>query len=335
MLDRLLIASSDAQLSDGLAAAVQRRLERASCCFAQLAVQTSGDRAAQVTGPRQLGQNVVVPVDRWLDPRSDPAEIDEFVEAAAARGRFSITLFVSGSDAVRNANAAETCLAALQVVTRCQRFLPFCNSESCCSLFERVLLCHRAAHDLAKPLVRADFAHSIDTHRWLLRLEPRASLALQLAALLHDVERLVTESDRRVEHHAADYVAFKRAHAASGAALARCLLHQAAAPAAVAARVAELVYAHERPGADTELSLLNEADALSFFSLNASGFVNYYPALHTKKKVEYTLERLGARGRAQLPSIRHAPRVLALLLRSAVPAHPPLAAARMETARHD
>ncbi|HEU5073931.1 MAG TPA: DUF4202 family protein [Polyangiaceae bacterium] len=327
MLDRLLLASTGPRLPDGLAGAVRRRLERASSFFAQVAVQTSGDGAADATGPsRQIEQNVVVPVRRWLDPRSDPAEIDQLVEAAAAGGRFSITLAVAGNDAAGNSGDAEICLAALQVVTRCQRFLPFCNSQSCCSLFERVLLSHRAAHDLSKPLVRADFAHSLDTHRWLLRLEPRASLALQLAALLHDVERLVTESDRHVEHHATDFVAFKRAHTASGPALARRLLHQAAAPAAVAARVTELVFAHERPRADTELTLLNEADALSFFSLNASGFVNHYPALHTQKKVQYTLERLGARGRAQLSSIRHAPLVQAVLLRYAVPDHPPVSA---------
>src|SRR5690606_31205378 len=149
--------------------------------------------------------------------------------------------------------------------------------------------------------------------RWVLRLESEASLAVQLAALLHDVGRLLTESDRRIEHHAQDYVALHSAHAAQGAKLAARLLRRAGVPASLARHVAQLVRAHEGPCRDPELTLLNEADALSFFSLNASGFVRYYGLRHTQRKVRYTLDRLGGRGPAQLAGIRHPALVRALL----------------------
>ena len=49
----------------------------------------------------------------------------------------------------------------------------------------------------------------------------------QLAVLLHDIERLASEPDARVEHLAADYQAFKDAHARAGAQLARAVLLRA------------------------------------------------------------------------------------------------------------
>src|SRR5205814_582070 len=83
--------------------------------------------------------------------------------------------------------------------------------------FDKVLARHCELHDMNKPLVAADFDHARDTWRWVLRLAPHASLAVQVAALFHDVERLASESEARIEHRAADYEAFKKAHAAAGA----------------------------------------------------------------------------------------------------------------------
>jgi hypothetical protein len=65
-------------------------------------------------------------------------------------------------------------------------------------------------------------------------------------------------------------------------------------------RVAELVAWHERPGRDEELLLLNDADALSFFSLNSSGFLDYYGPAHTARKVLYTLDRMRPSARRRL-----------------------------------
>jgi hypothetical protein len=153
--------------------------------------------------------------------------------------------------------------------------------------------------------VSADYDHARDTWRWVLRLHPEASAAVQIAALFHDVERLVSESDQRIEHHAPDYAKFKDAHAAAGARLTAAALVGLGAPPGLVGRVAELVATHERPAGDEDKALLNEADALSFFSLNAPGFARYYGPAHTAKKVAYTLARLEPRGRQVLREIRH------------------------------
>jgi hypothetical protein len=192
----------------------------------------------------------------------------------------------------------------LEVLNRCQRHVDRRNRHSQGSLFTRVLRNHRALHDLEKPLVRADYNHALDVRQWLLRLEPDASLALQLAALFHDVERLVSEPDQRVEHLAADYQSFKDAHARRGAEMTRGVLAEAGVSEGVRDRVAELIAHHEQPSDDPELALLNDADALSFFSLNSHGYASYFGPEQTKKKVAYTWNRMREAARGRLASVR-------------------------------
>ena len=206
----------------------------------------------------------------------------------------------------RRCDALETLVVeapiAEQVALRTQRLAPVRTIAD--QWFEHVLALHRELHDLDKPLVRADHDHAIDTWQWILRLDRGATAACQLAALLHDIERLVSEADARVEHHAADYQAFKDAHARAGAGLARGLLERAEVPGALVDRVAMLVEIHERRGDDREVMLVNDADALSFFSLNSPGYLAYFGPEQTRKKVAYTLARMSPAARACLPRLR-------------------------------
>jgi hypothetical protein len=121
------------------------------------------------------------------------------------------------------------------------------------------------------------------------------------------VERLATESDARREQLAADYGRYKAAHARAGANAARRLLRdRCGADLDLADRVAELIAAGDRagPAADAEGQLLADADALSFFSLNAVGFLAYYGAAHTRRKVAFTLSRMSEVARSRLPALR-------------------------------
>jgi hypothetical protein len=194
--------------------------------------------------------------------------------------------------------------SAPEVALRYQRLRPVHNKFSRGALFAEIRTRHRDLHPLHKPLVRADYEHALDVWQWLVRLSPDASLALQAAALFHDVERLQSEADTRVEQHAADYHAFKSEHARRGAALLREVLSGLSLPETCAERIASLVARHEQPGEDRELSLLNDADALSFFSLNSPGFLRYYGPAHTERKVRYTLDRMSPRARAWLARMR-------------------------------
>jgi hypothetical protein len=191
----------------------------------------------------------------------------------------------------------------LAVLNRCQRAIDRRNRHSQGRLFTRVLETHRALHDLEKPLVRADYNHARDVWQWLLRLEPEASLTTQIAALFHDIERLSSESDARIEHLAPDYQEFKDAHARKGAELTNAALADAGVGERISVRVAEIVAGHERQSNDAEVALLNDADALSFFSLNSPGYADYFGPQQTAKKIAYTWNRMTERARTKLACV--------------------------------
>src|SRR5205823_8379169 len=107
-------------------------------------------------------------------------------------------------------------------------------------------------------------------------LLPYTTLFRSLAALFHDVERLISEPDERKEQHAADYQAFKNEHASRGAELTASMLSAAAVQQRTIDRVAAIVAHHEERSDDEECAILNDADGLSFFSLNSSGYADYF-----------------------------------------------------------
>jgi hypothetical protein len=247
--------------------------------------------------------SVHIDIDAFWAADFDAYQVDRACEELAGQGDFALRL--EGHDV--------SAIAVDAVLTRYQRFLARRNPASAAPVFDRVLACHRELHDCRKPLVRADLDHALDTWQWMLRLEQSTSLAVQIAALFHDVERLASEADVRIEHHASDYRAFKNEHARRGGAMTRAALQDTGLDQATIDRASDLVTDHEQPGDDVERLLLNEADALSFFSLNSTGFLRYYGVEHTRRKIAYTLARLRESVRWRLARIRYQPAVAELL----------------------
>jgi hypothetical protein len=248
-----------------------------------------------VEAPSAGDAAIHVEVAAWRDPSFDLWSFDRAMDRAAETKELTIELVGA---------AAELPGVSLEVLIRCQRLVSRRNEASASAGFDAVLACHRALHDLSLPLVQADFDHALDTWQWVVRLEPRASLSVQIAALFHDVERLVSESQRRIEQHALDYQQFKNDHAVRGAELATALLHETGVPARAGQDAARLIAMHEQRSQDREAALLADADALSFFSLNSAGFADYYGPEHTRMKIAYSLNRMGAGARRYLGLVR-------------------------------
>lgn len=261
--------------------------------------------AIQPLGWGEGSQVLRLEVEEWLQPSFDPFSWDPRVFSAADAERLALHLVGAEGEALA--------YAALEILTRYQGLIGRRNAASSGRVFDQLLARHRALHDLNKPLVRADYQHALDTWQWVLRLEPEADLAVQVAALFHDVERLLSEADARIEHTAANYQLFKDAHAALGAELTCALLEELKVDSATREQVRWLVTQHERPGEDSALALLNDADALSFFSLNSSGFIRYFSPEHSRRKVAYTLARLRPGHRPRLEQVRLAPAVRGML----------------------
>ncbi|WP_164008731.1 DUF4202 family protein [Pyxidicoccus trucidator] len=245
-------------------------------------------------------------VSEWGSLDFDPFTWDERVFGAAESSE-QLALHLEG------ARGEALVIAALEILTRYQGLVGRRNEASSIRVFDRLLARHRALHDLHLPGVRADYQHALDAWQWALRLRPEADLAVQAAALFHDVERLVPGADPRGEHPAPGCQAFKGAPAARGAALTCEVLEEVGADTDTCQRVRNLVANHERPDGDPDLALINDADALSFFSLNASGFIRYFDPEHSRHKVANTLARLRPAQLRRLGQMRLAPSVKVLL----------------------
>jgi hypothetical protein len=256
---------------------------------------------------RDIPSLPALPVEEWESQNFNFWAFDSQVDVLAEReggGPFA-QIHLGGRE--------ELPRAAGEVLTRCQRWMDRRNGASRDPLFDRALAAHREAHDLSKPLVRADYDHALDTWQWVLRLAPEAGLAVQLAALFHDFERLASEADARVEHRSPDYQAFKDRHAERGAELAAAVLEGVGIGIETRNRTARLIARHERPDPDDpdagDLALLNDADALSFFSLNSAGYLDYFGPEQTRRKVAYTLRRLRPEALRYLDDMRLRPLV--------------------------
>lgn len=245
-----------------------------------------------------IAEALVIQERSWRAAAADLHQWDRAMGALSQQPRW---LVVQGDD--ESHTLGDT---AREILTRYQRLVPRTNWASAGPDFREVLSGHRALHDLSLPLVRAGYEHALDVWQWVLRSSPFAGLAVQLAALFHDVERLVSEAERRVEHPAAGYESFENARAEQGAELATQVLEGCAIPGSTVSEVARLIREHEsrRPAHGGDAGLLADADALSFLSLDSPGFADYHGAERTRKKVRRTLARMSSGAVRRLRGVR-------------------------------
>jgi hypothetical protein len=294
----------------GLVAA-ERRLSDVVSFACRTQLQREFPHLAWITAGTLVPGAILVDESAWRDPASDLYAWDAKVLGLQSQHGWLLMVPVGDAQA-----AVE---ALLQVLTRYQRLAPRLNAGSQSEAFLCALALHRTLHDLSKPLVRADYEHALDVWQWLLRLDPDAERALQLAALFHDIERLTSEPDQRIEQHADDYQAFKTAHAEIGARLAAVTARAAGVDEGDCLRMQELIEGHEQPAEPSrplQAALLADADALSFFSLNSRGFADYYGPEHTRRKVEYTLGRMTPRALAYLSQLKLSPEIQGYIIAS-------------------
>lgn len=280
---------------------------------------------AGLLGTASAGSSAAVRLDArdWNRGAIDPLRLDERVDRLAAGGAFHLVLAGAPGELRR---------ARGEVALRCQRWKGRRNRSSMGEGFGRILRRHRAIHDLDLPLVRADYRHALDAWQWILRLDPGASLAVQIAALFHDVERLASEPEERPERGGGGgevYSRTKARHARASAAVAREALAELPVPPGTARAAVELIAAHDRPGGveglardrsgrpgEGELALLEDADALSFLTLNAIGYRAYHGHERAARKTAWTLRRLSRRGWRHLGGASLDPDVAALVRRA-------------------
>ncbi len=169
---------------------------------------------------------------------------------------------------------------------------------------------------IASSQVPEDPGHADNTLEWLLRLQPDAGEALQLAALAHDIDRAIEEFKvRRADFD--DYDVFKAAHARHGAELLRPILTTCGVAADIVDEACRLVVVHE-VGGDPDADLLKDADSISYFDVNLPLYFQREGWDETKRRSLWGYRRLSPRAQEIVKYIDHEEKEVEYLLREVV-----------------
>ncbi|RMF86048.1 MAG: DUF4202 family protein [Nitrospinota bacterium] len=169
---------------------------------------------------------------------------------------------------------------------------------------------------IATSPVPEDPRHARDTLDWLLRLEPDADEALQIAALGHDIERAIETRKVRREAYQ-DYDAFKAAHARNSAQILKEIMQECQASPALIEEVYALVCQHEQ-GGNRRADLLREADSLSFFSLNLPFYFARHDREETLRRCRWGYRRLSERGKELVARLTYPEPALTALVKACI-----------------
>jgi hypothetical protein len=144
--------------------------------------------------------------------------------------------------------------------------------------------------------------HGENTLHWVLKLEPKASLALQIAALGHDIER--SRISRYKSSDFDDHAEYKRQHSIKGAEMMRDLLEDFSIDTDVINQVVELITLHEVGGTE-EADLIKDADSISFFDNNLEFYIGYKGIDAAKKQIEYKYQRASKRAQQYIDTLEN------------------------------
>ncbi len=164
--------------------------------------------------------------------------------------------------------------------------------------------------------VPEDSRHADNTLEWLLRLEPHADEALQLAALAHDIDRAIEELKvKRADFD--DYDTFKAAHACNGAEILRPMLTDCGVESHIVDEACRLVVVHE-VGGEFRSDLLKDADSISYFDVNLPFYYQREGWNEAKRRSSWGYRRLSPKAKEIVKHIVHEEEAPARLLREVI-----------------
>ena len=173
---------------------------------------------------------------------------------------------------------------------------------------------HKIRAVIAGSRVPEDPRHADNTLEWLLRLEPDADQALQLAALAHDIDR--ADDVRKVKRaDFDDYDAFKAAHAHNGAEILRSMLIRCDVEADIVDEACRLVEVHE-VGGDSRSDLLKDADSISYFDVNLPLYYQREGWAETQRRSLWGYRRLTQRAQEIVKGIEYEEEELISLMKT-------------------
>lgn len=159
--------------------------------------------------------------------------------------------------------------------------------------------------EIAEIFSKAEFelegAHSLDTLGWVMKIDPEASEALQIAALAHDIDRGIKPKITREKNET--YDDYKVRHATRSSQLIVDLMVKYGYSKDLIKKTSFLVKNHEVGGSE-EVNILMDADSVSFFSCNIEWYYKYKGLKGTKDKIILMYGRATPRAKQMIRSFK-------------------------------
>jgi len=163
---------------------------------------------------------------------------------------------------------------------------------------------------LSHSSVPEDYEHALNVLKWVNRLKPDADFPLRIASIGHDIERALPEQKvQRINFPS--YDDFKRAHAENSAMIVNEILSRYPIAQEVIERVYYLIANHEfgKEG-DLDLTILKDADSLSFFEINLPYYFHREGETETYFRMQWGYDRMSGRAKAFLKNFSHGEDIL-------------------------
>ncbi len=154
--------------------------------------------------------------------------------------------------------------------------------------------------------VDGEKAHAADVAHWVKKLTKNPSVALQISALLHDIDRVVNPEvggGFKGSRKSKSYLEHKKAHAKRSADFACTKLFEHGVDEENTERVRFLISHHDDTGEeiekiqDKELDVLVGADSLAFFTSIAPRLYEKEGERRIKDKIEFMIEKMPSKVR--------------------------------------
>lgn len=147
---------------------------------------------------------------------------------------------------------------------------------------------------------KTEYDHSQSVWQWVLKLKPEADIALQIAALGHDIDRSL-EDYRKMKAKFATYDEYKKEHALLSAKITCDILKKYDFDETTIDKVKHLIENHE-VGGEGDVEILMEADSITFFS-NLPHYRQTHTREETINKIKFMYDRLNDKAKSMVSQI--------------------------------
>jgi hypothetical protein len=147
---------------------------------------------------------------------------------------------------------------------------------------------------------KTEYGHSQSVWQWVLKLKPDADIALQIAALGHDIDRSF-EDYRKMKARFKTYDEYKKAHALQSAKIICDILKKHDFDIITIDKVRHLIENHE-VGGEGDVAVLTEADSMTFFN-NLPHYREAHSEKETIDKIKFMYNRLSNKAKSMVDQI--------------------------------